>query len=291
MPDRLLAPTDRHDTTGTPARDHVVRDWGWRLHRRARSDLGRWPFRAGICATLATIAGVAALLRRDAFAPPEWGVIALVALAVLPWIVDLLVVEVPPRIFAPVVIVPVAILYDPGQFDPLQLLLAVLALDMGLWLGPARSAPVVMVSVAIVLGHAAAASVDGARAFTRPLGAIAGAWLIGLALHSQVLRVARVRAREREVVDRAVSAERQHIARGVYERTIQRLEAVLAGVSASQAALDRGDIEAAKAGAREAARRGRETIEGLHDELRSVRTAEPDGAEPASIEPDGAELR
>lgn len=276
------------------------------MRRRDRSDLGRWPFRAGICATLATGAGVAALVRREVFAPPEWGVIALVALAVLPWIVDLLVVEVPPRIFAPVVIVPVAILYDPGQFDPLQLLLAVLALDMGLWLGPARSAPVVVASAVTVLGHATAASVDGPQAFTRPLAGIAGAWLIGLALHSQVVRVARLRSQQREGVDRAVSAERQHIARGVYEHAIQQLEAVLAGVSASQAALERGDIEAAKETARAATRLGRGTIDGLHDELRAMGSAEPetsesdtsesdtiepDTIEPDSIESDIAELR
>jgi hypothetical protein len=284
MSERSLAPTDRGDPTGAPARDHVVRDWGWRLRRRDRSDLGRWPFRAGICAILASAAGVAALLRRDAFDPLQWGVIGLVALAVLPWIVDLLLVEVPPRIFVPAVIVPVAILYDPAQFDPLQLVLAVLALDMGLWLGPARSAPVVAVSAAIVLGHAAAESVAGSRAFTRPLGSIAGAWLIGLALHSQVVRVARLRTRQREVVDRAVRAERSRLARGVYEHAIDRLEAVLADLSASQAALERGDIEEAKAGTRAAARLGRETVDGLHEQLRTMGTVDP-----GTVDPDTAD--
>jgi hypothetical protein len=278
MPERSLAPTDRRDARGAPARD-VVRDWGWRLRRRDRSDLGRWPFRAGICATLATAAGVAALLQRDAFDPPQWRVIGLVALAVLPWIIDLLLVEVPPWVFAPAVIVPVAILHDATQFDPLQLLLAVLALDMGLWLGPARSAPVVLVSAAVVLGQSAAASVDGLRSFTRPLGGIAVAWLVGLALHSQVVRIARLRSRQREAVDRAVTAERQHMARGVYEHAV-RLEAMLVELSASRAALERGEIEEAREGAAAAERLGRETIDGLHQQLGTMTTGERDAGEP-----------
>jgi hypothetical protein len=208
------------EATARSAGPRRVRDW--RLRRRTAADLGRWPFRVGICAALAVWAGLVTLLQRDALAPPRWLVVGLVVLAVLPWLVDLLLAEVPPLLFAPVVLVPVVLLYEPTRgFDAPWLLLAVLALDMGLWLGTARSVPVVLAAVAVVVWPVVRGA-DVAVVPARPLTAIAGAWVVGLALHSQVRRAERLRG-ERDEVD-------------------ARLREVLAGVAAARAALDRGEV-------------------------------------------------
>ena len=171
--------------------------WGFR--RRRLADLGRFPFRAGICATLAVLTGLGSLQVRGALGPPDWLVIGLVALAVLPWLVDLLVAIPPPWAFAPTVLVPVAILHDPGLLDPLPLLLAILALDMGLQVGAARSAPIVVASAALVIWQGAGAVGGPARSLPAVLGSIGGGWLVGLALHSQVRRVARLRRSHRDL--------------------------------------------------------------------------------------------
>ena len=87
---------------------------GWPPRRRRLSDLGRWPFTVGICSLLAAAAGVGTVLERGALSGPDWLVLVLVTVAVSPWLVDLLVVAVPAWVFAPVVIVPVAVLHDPA---------------------------------------------------------------------------------------------------------------------------------------------------------------------------------
>jgi hypothetical protein len=197
--------------------------WGFR--RRRLADLGRFPFRSGICATLAVLTGLGSLQVRDALAPPDWLVIGLVALAVLPWLVDLLVAIPPPWAFAPTVLVPVAILHDPALLDPLPFLLAILALDMGLQVGAARSAPIVVASVALVTWQAAGAAGGAGRSLPGVLGSIAGGWLVGLALHSQVRRVARLRRSHRDL---------DELLRG-------RLEMVRAELAAVRSQLERGE--------------------------------------------------
>jgi hypothetical protein len=180
---------------GRPRRTDVAfRD----RRRRGLRDLGRWPFRVGICATLAVLTGLAAIAQREALAPPRWGVVVLVVVAVLPWLVDLLVAVPPPWAFAGAVVLPVALLHDPVGFDPLPLLLAILALDLGLQAGPRRSFVVLVPGLVVALGPAMA-TVGLTRALVAVLAAVGGGWLVGLALHSQVDRVARLRARLRHV--------------------------------------------------------------------------------------------
>jgi hypothetical protein len=197
--------------------------WGFR--RRRLADLGRFPFRSGICASLAVLTAVGSLQVRGALDPPDWLVIGLIAFAVLPWLIDLLVAIPPPWAFAPTVLVPVAILYDPMLLDPLPFLLAILALDMGLQVGAARSAPIVLASAALVIWQAGGAPDGPGRALPGVLGSIAGGWLVGLALHSQVRRVARLR--------------RSH--RDLDERLRGRLEQVRAELAAVRAQLERGE--------------------------------------------------
>ncbi len=204
-----------------PARS--ARPWGFR--RRRLADLGKFPFRSGICATLAVLTGLGSLQVRGALAPPDWLVIGLVALAVLPWLIDLAVAIPPPWVFAPTVIVPVAILHDPALIDPLPLLLAILALDMGLQVGLARSAPIVLAGAAIVTWQAVGAADGPGRSLPGMLGSIGGGWLVGLALHSQVQRVARLRQSHRDL-DQLLR---------------DRLEAVRAELAAVRAQLERGE--------------------------------------------------
>jgi hypothetical protein len=196
-------------SAGPPARAH---DGPGRHGRRRRlRDLGRWPFRVGICAALAVLIGVAALGHRAALAPPRWGVIALVAVAVLPWLIDLVVAVPPPWAFAGAVVLPVAILHDPGTTDPLPLLLALLALDVGLQAGPRRSAVVLLPGVAVVVGPALAAA-GPTRGLVALMAAVGGGWLVGLALHSQVARAERLRTRLR-LVESELAAARDELAR------------------------------------------------------------------------------
>ena len=201
------------------------RSWGWRVQRRRRADLGRWPFRVGICTVLALVVGVSALVERDAFSPVDRGMIALVALAVLPWLVDLLVLEVPPAVFAPVVIVPVAALHDATTFDPVPLILAVLVLDIGLWLGVRRSMPVVLASAAVVVWPVPAET-DDPGWLARPLTAVVLAWLVGVVLHSQLRRIARLRSD--------------------LEDASARIRSLAAALAAARGALEDGDLPRAK---------------------------------------------
>ena len=204
-----------------PARSTMP--WGFR--RRRLADLGRFPFRAGICATLAVLTGLTSLQVRGALDPPNWLVIGLVALAVLPWLIDLLVAIPPPWVFAPAVLVPVAILHDPALLDPLPLLLAILALDMGLQVGLVRSAPIVVASAGLVAWQAIGTPGGPGRSLPGVLGSIGGGWLVGLALHSQVRRVARLRRSHRDL---------DELLRG-------RLETVRAELAAVRAQLERGE--------------------------------------------------
>lgn len=210
----------------TEDRDRVVRGWGWPPHRRRLRDLGRWPYRVGICAALATWVGVLSLVERDALSPPEWAVIALVSLAVLPWLVDLLVIEVPSWLFAPAVLVPVGLLYEPERFDPLPFLLAVLVLDMALWLGLRWSAVVLLASVVVVAWNVSGVSAD-VDAVAEPLVAMGVAWLVGLALHSQVRRVARIRGQQQALIEQAVRDERERLGVVVRESVSRRARAML----------------------------------------------------------------
>jgi hypothetical protein len=212
---------DATDADDLPARP--VMPWGFR--RRRLADLGRFPFRSGICATLAVLTGAGSLQVRGALGPPDWLVIVLVAIAVLPWLVDLLVAIPPPWAFAPTVLVPVAILHDPALLDPLPFLLAILALDMGLQVGAARSAPIVAASVGLVAWQAVGTPGGPGRSLPGVLGSIAGGWLVGLALHSQVRRVAWLR--------------RSH--RDLHELLRSRLETVRAELAAVRSQLERGE--------------------------------------------------
>jgi hypothetical protein len=193
----------------------IARKWFGRPQRRTSSDVGRWPFRVGICATFATAVAASALLTRADHTGLGWTVVALTAVAALPWIVDLLVVEVPPWIFAPAVIVPVAVLHDPSRFDPFPLILAILALDMALWLGMAKSVPVVLVSAAVIVWPMPETTNDPGW-LGRPLGVMIVIWLVGLVLHSQTQRVAVLRRRAdvlgNDVVHLHVPAIRQALA-------------------------------------------------------------------------------
>lgn len=165
----------------------LVRPW-WRLRRRTRADVGRWPYTIGICAALATLVGINALHDREALNPPDWPTVAIVTVAVLPWIIDLVIIEVPPPVFAPAVLIPVATLQDPSQFDALPLLLGVLALDMGLWLGPLRSTPVIAAATAVAVWPLASDTTYAPGWLVRPLTAIAISWVIGLSLHVRLQR-------------------------------------------------------------------------------------------------------
>jgi hypothetical protein len=171
----------------------LARTWFGRPQRRT-SDAGRWPFRVGICAICAvTLASVSIVMRAE-HTTVGWTVIALTAVAVLPWVVDLLVVEVPPWLFAPAVIVPVAVLHDPSRFDPLPLILAILALDMALWLGVVKSAPIVLAG-AVAIAWPIPAATDDPGWLGRPLAALVVMWLVGVVLHSQTRRMAILRRR------------------------------------------------------------------------------------------------
>lgn len=172
----------------------LARSWRGQLQRRRREDLGRWPFTVGICTALSLTIAITTLMQRADHDEVGWTVVALLTIAVLPWIIDLLVLQVPPWLFAPAVIVPVAVIHDPTRFDPSPFLLAVLALDMGLWLGAAASAPIVLVGAVVILLPVPEASADDGW-LMRPLVAMVLAWLVGLVLRSQAQRANEVRRR------------------------------------------------------------------------------------------------
>lgn len=170
----------------------------WWARRRGLRDLGRWPFRVGICAGAAVLVGLVALAQRDALTPPRWGVVVLVAIAVLPWLVDLLLASPPPWAFAAAVAVPVALLQEPGEPDALPLLLAILALDLGLQAGPLRSLLALLPAVAAVTGPELIA-VGPTRWLAAIVVAVAGAWLVGLVLHTQQRHITQLRSRLRRL--------------------------------------------------------------------------------------------
>lgn len=186
-------------------------DAGRAARRRGLRDLGRWPFRVGICASLAVLTALVALIQRDALVAPRWGMIVLLGIAVLPWLVDLLVAVPPPWAFAAAVVLPVAILYEPTGLDPLLLLLAILALDIGLQVGPRRSLVVLLPGLAVVVVPALTA-VGLTRGVAVLLAAVAGGWLVGLVLHTQVVRAERLRARL-QVLEQELADARAQLAR------------------------------------------------------------------------------
>ena len=233
------SPSPQADVTVVEGGPPAARRTLWGFRRRRLADLGTWPFRVGICAVLAVLSGLAALQQRGALDPPQWTVIALVGLAVLPWLVDLLIAVPPPWIFAPAVILPVTILHDPTGLDPLGFLVAILALDMGLQLGPARSAPIPLAGAGIVAWQVASVATGPTRSLVGLVGGIAAGWLIGLALHSQVQRVARLRRAQQAVAGAAAAAERARTHRDVDVLLRHRVDALAAELAAIRAQVDR----------------------------------------------------
>lgn len=232
----------------------------WRFRRRRLADLGTWPFRVGICALLAVLTGIAALQQRGALDPPQWVAVALVALAVLPWLLDLLVAVPPPWVFAPAVIVPVAVLHDPTRPDALPFLLAILALDMGLQLGPARSAPIVLVAAGVPAWQSGTVAAGAGHGPVDLLVVIAAGWLVGLALHSQVQRVARLQRTQRTVAQRAAATEHARVGRDVDALLRGRIEELAGDLTALRDDVERGRRSRLDQGLSGAEHRARELL-------------------------------
>lgn len=253
----------------------------WRFRRRRLSDLGTWPLRVGVCAAVAVLIGVMALQERGAFNPPvPWGLIVLVGVAVLPWLIDLLVAIVPPWVFAPVVVVPVALLHQPRMRDPLVFLLAVLALDMGLQLGAVRSAPFVLAGPGIITWQEVTVTGGVTRLVALLAVAVGAAWLVGLAMHSQVRRIAGLRRAQEHIAARAAEDGRARAYRDVDHLLRPRLEdhlADLASIRADAPADDHldGRLEQAE-------RRARELVDDLEARVgqRWLDAAAPPGEDP-----------
>lgn len=251
-------------------RNGALRGWAWLPERRTLADLGRWPFRIGICAALATSVGILSLLHREALDPPRWTVIGLVALAVLPWIVDLLVIEVPPWLFNPAVVVPVAVLHDPTQFDPLPFLLAILVLDMALWLGFRGGTLALLISAAVLLRQLRAPPVGDPGWLARPLASMGATWLVGLALNSQVRRIARLRASQRSLIELALTDQRHRIDSAIRASVARRARSILARPDTDPETNEQATRNAAEAHRVLAERLADDVIADVHRELASA---------------------
>jgi signal transduction histidine kinase len=203
-------------------------------------------FRIGICAASTLTIGVASLVQRDALSPPQWWIILLVAIAALPWTVDLFFGDVPPWIFAPAVLVPVALLHAPTRFDPLPVRVGLHARDRGLGLGPGRSSLIVALSAGVVLWHAL-----GTTAPQWGLGrllAIGAGWLAGLTFWSQIRRISELKASQAQMLAQAEAAARVRVGAEVTES----LSEVVAHLSTAQEALDQGDPDRLRGSLQEA---------------------------------------
>jgi len=240
-------------------------------------------------ALMAVVLAFGVAVQRGAITSPGWATV-LIALAALPWVLDILLYlktgrGVPLPLFVLVVLGAVlALVLDPVEIDFAPFFLVLLAGEMAARL-PARHGVLVLLgSVAVIVGAEALGRYDGS--FIWAIG-IALGWAGGFGCQIELRLLQEMKASQATLAEKAATEERQRIAREIHDVIAHTLSVTMLHLTGARLALERGDREEAITALRDAEQMGRES---LGDIRRTVGVLGADGSGTDAPMPTAAEL-
>ena len=221
-----------------------------------------WPVASAV---IAVAVAVPLVVQHDAVAPPRAAALW-AALAVLPWLVDAVLVPTkragtPIWLFVPIVIgAVVAISLDPTETELAPFFLVLLCAEMATRLAFRSGLVVLGASWAGMLALDVWGAFD--ESFIWFVG-IGFGWAGGFAVQAQFRLIAETKASQATLAARAVAEERARIAREIHDVVAHTLSVTMLHLTGARLALERGDRGDAIAALREAERAGRASLADL----------------------------
>lgn len=232
--------------------------------------------------------GLAALVAVARGWPPEPAYLALVALAAVPFAVQLVRRRfLPVSAYAvPVLAAVTAMAVRAPHADPGPLLLLGLVATVALNHSVQAATVVTGLAIAVVVAaDVLSAAADGALLWTVGLGM---SLLAGSAIREQDCTLTALERAQEQLAERAAAEERRRVAREVHDVVAHTLAVTMLHLTGARLALADGDTAEAEAGLREAERLGRDSLVGLRHTVGLLTRDEAATAAPA---PDLSRLR
>ncbi|MGQ0804291.1 MAG: sensor histidine kinase [Actinomycetota bacterium] len=240
-------------------------------------------------ALMAVVVAVGVAAQRGAISSPGWATV-LVALAALPWVLDIALFlktgrGVPLPLFVLVVLGAVfALVVDPVDIDFAPFFLVLLVGEMAARLDPANGALVLAASMAVMIGVEVLGRYDGS--FIWVVGLALG-WAGGFGCRVELQLLQEMKASQATLAEKAATEERQRIAREIHDVIAHTLSVTMLHLTGARLALERGDRDDAVAALRDAEEMGRES---LGDIRRTVGVLGADGSGTDAPMPTATEL-
>jgi signal transduction histidine kinase len=241
-------------------------------------------------AAIPTLVGTLAVLKGR----PDWptGFAAtLAALAVLPFVLDVLDSVVPfrlwlsPWLFVPIVVVPLTImLVRPADLDLVPFIFVILCAEMATRLKTSGGLAVLFTCLGVMIGLEVAGIFNGS--FIWVIGITFG-WGGGFAVRQMMLMTTRLQDAQRGLAEKAASDERSRIAREVHDVIAHSMSVTMLHITAARMALERARSDAALEALREAEEQGRRS---LNEIRQTVGLLGPDEGSTAPPMPTAADL-
>ena len=242
----------------------------------------RWMKVANYVVPFSAALGVA--LQRDALAPPAWP-LALAGLAALPWVLELVGVQLPKGLFSLIVLGAVlALVVDPVDGDIAPFFLIFLVVRVAVLGTRTEVIAVTLAASAVMVGVEVSGRYTGAFVWVLGFGLVGAS---GFAFQVQYRLLDQERAAQAGLAERAAADERQRIAREIHDVIAHSLAVTMLHLTGARLALQR-DPKEAEAALLEAERLGRESLAEIR---RTVGVLAPEGTGTAAPMPTAADIQ
>ncbi|HMG27696.1 MAG TPA: histidine kinase [Acidimicrobiia bacterium] len=226
---------------------------------------------------------VIVVLQRGAVVPPSWG-LALAAAAALPWLLELVGVELPVPVFSAIVFGAVlALVSNPVNGDAAPFFLIFLIARVGIIRPRAEVVAVTLASSAVMVSVELAGRYTGAFVWVLAFGLIGASCF---AFQTQFRLFEQERAAQAGLAERAAAEERQRIAREIHDVIAHSLAVTMLHLTGARLALRRDPAEAEEA-LLQAERLGRESLAEIR---RTVGLLAPEGTGTAAPMPSAGDI-
>src|SRR5262245_5737683 len=226
---------------------------------------------------------VIVVLQRGAVVPPSWG-LALAAAAALPWLLELVGVELPVPVFSAIVFGAVlALVSNPFNGDSAPFFLIFLIARVGILRPRAEVVAVTLASSAVMVSVELAGRYTGAFVWVLAFGLIGASCF---AFQTQFRLFEQERAAQAGLAERAAAEERQRIAREIHDVIAHSIAVTMLHLTGARLALRRDPAEAEEA-LLEAERLGRESLAEIR---RTVGLLAPEGTGTAAPLPSACDI-
>jgi len=226
---------------------------------------------------------VVVALQRDAVVPPRWA-LALVALAALPWVLELAGIELPTPVFSAIVLGAVfALVVSPVNGDAAPFFLIFLIVRCGFIRPRIEVVAVTLASAAVMVTVELLGRYTGAFVWVLAFGLVGASTF---ATQTQWRLFEQERAAQADVAERAAAEERQRIAREIHDVVAHSLAVTMLHLTGARLALRR-DAQEAEEALLEAERLGRESLAEIR---RTVGLLSPEGTGTAAPLPTATDI-